>query len=1099
MASIQYDQTEALTSHIDLLLAKTESIRMFVFPDSILSKSLSSKDGKSFISFLESYYKAASRKESLPKPSSSHIKFIGEHSDRVTKVVQTCDYICSWCKAARNLLLKITENNAEFDIRWNNFFTIKVCRLFVVFSKVCLFLFSFPSIKIIVQSAPFIKEFSSSALSNHLNEVQGFVATASVNPLELLVRKSENKKGITSITRCLGQLISQIGTPLVEALGQWPLINWQNFSVFQQSNSVLTETTLPDLDHICLANIGLLKETVFFFCLHYPDYISENPQFRALMTTVFCESQNVYLTNQYAISLKELLENYDPTHKLFPKDFRNFVANYMKTKNELTHGKRISRLLYLVRDMVDICLYDPEYIARFTNEIISLCSFAFYEVDCQFSRGKVDETTIELLSVLIDAAKLYMRHERTIKRSFIFNLATADSMFLERLHSKFSLEGVEWQSQFISIVGIILDNIKSLDLTEFDNGYSYDFLGYQITFGRLLHYLLDLKKEHSTAHLRPLLEHMETIRVHSLFADNPSKAFLSYCPIHTMWRHVDFINSMVENSLCGLQHVGGIMTLFSFFNVDYLAFSQSPGELQRIKSIVQKIRASLLKHVYSLLNKQVSKGSRMQAIIQQNRFDRLFDHIPFLHITSDFSLECYERETSNKTMIWQTKEMMLQLPGSFEFAGSDIECAKYIADSIQNCLAAILFNEPIPDTLWVDSSFAAASQLMWPLFSLIGAPFPLKLLQCRHDHSCNGDQHTFLQQVSMMKTDYVKQQMTPQELAKSNGISKLSRIFEDFLNTFLEKDCHHSVYLPHSRRFTALSKNTDNTDTSFFVSYRSFLYLTLNLGPHAGFSLDRILVSNSSKLMMKIFDAYWKIAPDLNVWYTDYLKGGSAWKKCVSHPDLVRSANDMVQLGVTLMARQILRQAISDAVEMVSPGLVDIICSGMHRFGGTLPEKESLMAEVISGKPTFHFLMQCLQKNSIRLTTDSNQLFFFFGLLLSNPAWSDSHFQADNEFITKNLHLIPTGLDAFINCLSAFSESSDTRAIANGMSLYFSVLNQIIQMKRESGKEKPSSIAVFVILADLFPKYVKSIEYGRIATYFPPSVVNLNYIIAKNK
>ena len=125
--------------------------------------------------------------------------------------------------------------------------------------------------------------------------------------------------------------------------------------------------------------------------------------------------------------------------------------------------------------------------------------------------------------------------------------------------------------------------------------------------------------------------------------------------------------------------------------------------------------------------------------------------------------------------------------------------------------------------------------------------------------------------------------------------------------------------------------------------------------------------------------------------------------------------------------------------------------------------------------------------------SDSIQFFFFLAILFIYPKWDDAIFIQDHEIITHNLHVIPTAIDAFLALFSSFCQSADPKIIASGVLFYFSVLQRIVNIKKQKEELKLKSAISFIILADLFPKYVKSIEYGRISQSFPNSIVSEAY------
>ena len=1083
MSSTLYDQAHALCMHIELVLGKIEAIRMLIYEDSVLGKALASKHGKKFIDYVTSWHKA--KETSKPSMSKGVLKFVQENGERIVNIGKSVDYIKTWCSATRAILFMMTDQSVEYDIRWNNLFTTMLCNLFVTYSKAVIFIYMFPAIKIVTYAMNVIPKFDEKSLSNSSKDIRDFVAHCTDNPFQLLLsqKRSDERQ---ALSRRLGQLISQIGPIMIQALGQWPLVDWENFNVF--STKKASETTYLDLDHVVLANITLLKETVFFFVLTFPEFGDKNKQFKAIMIAVCSESPNVFLTRQFSVPFKKLLTYYDKDFKIIQKVLRNLINNSLKIKLNLTHSKRMAILSRLIKDMTSIASYNPNYLATFIYDLISLSSFACYEVDCALTSNILHKETAELIGTLVTTARLFSKYSTLIKRTIMYNMAIVDVTYLNQLLKNFNVEGVEWQSHFMELCKTISNELSTIDLDEIDRGCKYDLNPLLLTIGRTCTYFNLLKTHNKASHLQTILEHLNTIILHISFASDPLSAFLHYCQIHTLWRHVGSLSSIVQEADIQPDYIAGSILLFPFFNIDSLAIFQSAGQVDFIKKQLETIRGSILQRLNAHLSWYIGKGSRMQLISKQNRFEHLFNPSQIISLEPSSAQFDYDKERVFKDQIWQMRTLMMNLPGTLVFAGTEFNLSNYISQYIINCLKSVLFNEPIPDPLLLDSSFAAASQFLWPLFTLIGAPFPRKLLECKYENAVSEPALTLLEQVSIIKTNYVHKSISD---PSQGGTLKLINLFEETTMKFITKEYRKFKYYPHAKSFE-IDKASYGPDESPFFSYNTLKCLIKNMGPHAGFSIDRILINYAAQVMNKIFKIHQKLFQELQQWYTDFMKGGSLWKKAITMPDIAEASELMINLGVVLKVRDILREAIRDVVDIYLTGLPDLIIAGNRRVTGELPEKEHLILEILTTLPHFHFIIGSLRRESILQSTDSRLIFFFFSLLLSIPKYNDITYDSESEYISYNLHLFPVGLDGFIQCISIFATNSDIREINGGMGLFFDIMSNVLQSMRQSNVPLNTQYA-FTILVDLFPRSISCIEYGRIGKNFPPSVISEAY------
>jgi len=459
------------------------------------------------------------------------------------------------------------------------------------------------------------------------------------------------------------------------------------------------------------------------------------------------------------------------------------------------------------------------------------------------------------------------------------------------------------------------------------------------------------------------------------------------------------------------------------------------------------------------------------------------------------------------------------MPGSISFNGEEIQISEFLTKHLTEDLASFIFKRPAADPQWLDSVFSAACQYMWGIYNILGASFPARLLTTRYQNSIYPDQTTFLQQISLIRQDCInaKPKPIPQTDKKSKKRSekdshvevfvepevneytkdlKLSKLFEDRLKAFISTEFLSCYYLPHSKAFENFAEMKYYAVE--FASQSAMRKMIDSLGLHVGFNLDRILIAEIAKSMGTIYQCYIALGKTVNSWYGSFRTGGEEWVGAAQSLEIGMAAEETVRLGAMLALRDMLRSAMHEAVKQSAPGMINLIRPAYIRAIEHLSEKEDLMMEMISAEPTFFFIKMALESMGIEKTSDSIQFFFFLALLLIYPKWEDAVFVQDHEIITHNLHLIPVAIDAFINVLSSFCQAHDEKIVASGMQFYFTVLQHIVQIKRQNDDLLLKSASSFVVLADLFPKYLRTLEYGRISHSFPNSVVSEAYRIIES-
>jgi hypothetical protein len=81
-----------------------------------------------------------------------------------------------------------------------------------------------------------------------------------------------------------------------------------------------------------------------------------------------------------------------------------------------------------------------------------------------------------------------------------------------------------------------------------------------------------------------------------------------------------------------------------------------------------------------------------------------------------------------------------------------------------------------------------------------------------------------------------------------------------------------------------------------------------------------------------------------------------------------------------------------------------------------------------------------------------------------------------------------------MSLLRLFSTATDQPSIARALQTHFSALHNAIEIRRKDrAKYSRAGINAFIILADLYPRWLTSVEYGRIGNIFQTSVIHEAY------
>lgn len=1069
MASKSFDTTEILFTHIELVTARLDQIGN-IATNNVFSNSLKSKYGQESISFAKNYVKSSDNKNTT-KINGNVKKFINENKDKLTIIYQDCGYIIDWARHTRANLINLCANSVELDIRWNYLFTFRFCSLFNALTKVILFFYKF-------------KELNYISILGSLTDTQQkpnfdaigiykFISSCAVSPFNML------KTDDDLFPKHLGQLVSQVGPFFLQSIGQWPLLDWQDFVPFNKVTTQLNESTLPNLEHIILANLKPLIDTVLFFLLAFPHFVKKYKQFKALMLELFSEQRVIYVSREFSLDFKEVYKPNDLNKLSYEQ-----IDYQLSIKEKLSHNQRIKFLLILLRDIGNVAKFNPSYVPQLIHDIVGLSSFAAYELSIVFqNENSITKESIQLLEQLVQLCKLFLTYSDHFSRFFIFNIGSINCSYLSQLHQQFSSGGLPWQKSFSAYLGDLLYDLQTaVDLEEFDKGKRFDCTPFLYTHGRFVHFFNILKKTKRVAYYQPVLEHLETIRYHIEFAQSPIKAFLNHCPIHTIWKFAKQFANYIKEGKSEKLAFSVIVELFAMFNMDVVSLSINDNVIQGLKKYITSIRADIMTQLNKILNDYLTE-SPFTKIVQQNRFKSLFDPIPFIHNIQYFDIEQIEKNAIFNEKIWEMKLLMNHIPDAIDFGDAPIKFKPYIADNFSNNTNRILFQRSDFDPYTIDSIFITAAQIIWPLYTILGVSFPKKMYLVKYENSCIDNHYKFLDLVAKIKTGEASNQTD--ELGFTNTIIQNIKIS---LHKFLQEGCFNSLFLIHSKRFTSES-------ASILFSQNAFEYLISNLGIYAAYEIDNILITYISQTMVTIFNDYTTLTKgELNNWLQDFRTGGSKWFEAFNKPEIQKSAKEMIRLGSLLVIRDMLRSAIYNVTEKAIPGFSTLIKT-FYKTNEISSEKESLFIELFTTLPYYHFIEISIRNHNIQKTTDAIQFFFYLSLLLGSPEWQDVIYSPENEAITKNLHLFPIAMNIIINMFNNFSVSCDFHIIVEGMQFFFDVYQHIIMKYRNMQNISNETVNTFIILVDSFPRYINNIEYGRTTFSFPTSIITNAYRI----
>ena len=282
-ASGRVEELEALYNHIEYLNSKLDIFDSITGTNSLLYKELHSSQGEKVKKAIDQYY---SNKE-LPNKKPQALN-LSSHQAFFTKLgtlkfytfVQALKYMYQFCFLTKHELKNLCEKVKDFDLRWNQYITVRCCQLFVQYCKTILFIKAHSISKYIIVIAAYTpKDFQINDKvcdTNLLNKIKDFIISCSSDPF--LFIHSE----VDFLSSPLARFAGSVGAFIARLFGTFPLIDFNQFSIFNPPASQ-PETTLMDDESIILSHLSLMKETLFFFLFAFFEKTNSNDCFELVI------------------------------------------------------------------------------------------------------------------------------------------------------------------------------------------------------------------------------------------------------------------------------------------------------------------------------------------------------------------------------------------------------------------------------------------------------------------------------------------------------------------------------------------------------------------------------------------------------------------------------------------------------------------------------------------------------------------------------------------------------------------------------------------------------------------------------------------------
>lgn len=1117
---VPYEYIEVIAQHGEVVLSKLETLRIMLAPNTPFVEALnnSKKKKKALFDTLAQYEKHLNGQGEYPKQEprkQGKTPWAVTLLPHLVEPYKVLRYASQWVRYAKNCLL-YTSQTADFDIRWNQLLTIKFCQVFTSFCRCLVFMKTMPIVKIISLMVPYY--------INDLPQLKDYVSDARklINLLNYVLPDPFDSisKFIAPVGKKLNRLAATIGTYIAQLFGPFPLIDWSVLSIFRKPVET-PETTLCDDDFFILKNITLLKETMVYFVTVFSNEIGKtSDSFNVVIENLLTESPLVPITFTTRVTIGEFLK-YARVSPISP-DVQQVIDLSAPRKFGTSHKKRIQNVTILLSEIKNMCEFNINLICQYFPNIISLCALGYYEFTQYFTfdKNSICVEALDLLSILLDTIKIVRENHDDIQRFYLYNLSTIDVQFL-----KAQLAQINNDSPIPEILRPLTEALDSISIDDYDNGTVYQFLGYNLTYGRVLYYYNYLHNTSIVSYAEPLFEHLTTIMNHVEYAEDPTKCLFKYCPVQRLWSYSGRFVEHIINPTVPISRCITLLEVFSFFAQDqniYIYPQEKNNQKNNFElvqmTLLKRIREDLMKEcdsrsIYYQLGLQTRDLCKQGADPQKNHFN--VNNFKFMANGLDDNL--LNQFTTQNRFQKELRGFFTRVPQQIRVFDEIKRPSDYFESGLTENLSNYLFPSTLPEGMSLDRGFSTAFQFLWQIFAQMGRPFPRNMFKARLYEGSTSSSDQYIQQVNLMTGISQYDGLLPKapSLVESLQYQMFKFIKHSFKNTMYltplrgffdtsdktdimdidisspnvkekEKDKdkeNESPEVQHQHQVNSQLNATSNVVSSDFFSSLAIKYIVNNLGINAAFAFDRILTHAAAECIVNIFKKYNQVIKEMPEWFSNLKKTNTLPQESLSSPIFNFCCLEMIRLGCAMTLRAIVLSEMKLSLNNSVPGIQQLIDAAVDRITVTLTGKEHLICEAVSQKDSMYFIQQNVDKAKLDKQSDFSQFMFFIGLLLNNDVWSNVKYYVDYEAISKNLHLFPIALKAFINVKNSLFVTVDDLALEHGFKIFYQTFGVIVnQKKQDNQKSYAKSMAQ---LAIAFPRFIESIQFGWIHEVFP--------------
>ncbi|OHT09835.1 hypothetical protein TRFO_21117 [Tritrichomonas foetus] len=1057
MSAGLFEESEILVAHIPVLSSILEDLKKIKFGEGSAYRSLlRTENGAKLFQFVLSIENLSNLK--LPAELQ---KVAVQNGDKFQSIINDIDYLCHWLILSETQLKIFHSQVPFFDIRWSLPATSRICMIFNFYVK------SIVALQSIYKDIIFCwicYKFSGKNPTTicQIDWIEKVIICLKTGPMNFITQQ------LSFLKQQFSNLLTLLSPIFTQMFGLHTSFDWSLISSDSEFDTKHQKSTLPSSTLLILQQLTLFRDTVFCYSVVFPESFEDNIQFSDLLSRMLCDCPVIHLTTSNTMSISEFFRT-SPDAPILNESIL-VMAQESFNKSNSSNLIRLNILISLFCDFEEKIELDQNIIALKTDEILALLGIAYYELMSCLNKNMDDPAILSIISHINKMLNHYETYSKEIQRIFLYSIVTIDVPYLDDLLRLFGRSNSSSEKQMILLIKEINQAISTLDLEKFDKGVRYDFYPLYVTHGRMIHYSLT-KLSGGSSYLSPILEHLLTIRRHLELCENPVKKVCNVCPLEILTPFLPRIRKLFSSS--NISELPSISECIAFFK--YIPVSD--GSIECFKSICDEYLNKTLNSLLDVISPrskhvQISKQSVLLSAFQPNVF------IPYsaTNDTNDIEsrISSYSMESSYMNKIVKSISFAKKLPELLQYGEFKVNLQmKFVSTFFPQVCSTLVNNTSTP--AHTNKAILYAIQYFKQIFEINDIPFESTILSALRSSSQLQSGGTLNVQNNVFNGSSFN--MTSQFL---------SYVIEE-LEKFLAGEFLNSRYESIGRCFVGKSETNKNYEHIFGI--QPFTTIIQLFGPTAGIKIDSILLKHVLNSLTNLYKIYQKNSKTLTLIEFNFYNNDGVQLDQILNDDYRKAADYLLNLGLSLVLRDILTDAITSNNENVVPGLTNVILAAQNRCGDKMKNEEYVFLEAICPSHSNHYLQEGL-KGTCSTNVNPIQFFFFLGLLLANDKW-EFKFDPMNDTFSHNLHLIPYVIDKIIHLSAILFPGSEQKQIDDGIKVFFKAAGAIAKEKKKGATKQHYSS--FVIFIDHFPQASKSFSYDVIGNDFPYSVIRSSY------